>query len=58
MDLKDDKFETYAVANGVDQRPMDELDPTGVLVKPKWRGTYYEVCPGGRICHLYLSLPT
>ncbi len=39
MDVKDNKVETYAVKNGVDQHPMDELDHTGVLVKPKWRGT-------------------
>lgn len=40
--MKNNKVETYAVENGVDQRPMDELDPTGVLVKPKWRGTSYD----------------
>lgn len=42
MDVKDNKVETYAVENGVDQHPMDELDPTGVLVKPKWRGTSHD----------------
>lgn len=42
MDVKDNKVETYAVENGVDQHPMNELDPTGVLVKPKWRGTSHD----------------
>ncbi len=42
MDVKDNKVETYAVENGVDQHPMDELDPTGVLVKPNWRGTSHD----------------
>ena len=42
MDAKDNKVETYAVGNGVDQHPMNELDPTGVLVKPKWRGTSHD----------------
>lgn len=39
MDAKDNKV---AVGNGVDQHPMNELDPTGVLVKPKWRGTSHD----------------
>ena len=42
MDVKDNKVETYAVENGVDQHRMNELDPTGVLVKPKWRGTSHD----------------
>ena len=42
MDVKDNKVETYAVENGLDQHPMGELDPTGVLVKPKWRGTSHD----------------
>ena len=39
MDTKDEKFHTFVVNDDVEQLPMDELDPTGVLVKPKWRGT-------------------
>ena len=30
---------TYPVKGDADHHPMDELDPTGVVVKPKWRGT-------------------
>lgn len=42
MDTKDDlhsKVQTYAINDDAEQHPMDQLDPTGVLVKPKWRGT-------------------
>ncbi|KAL9606400.1 MAG: hypothetical protein Q9179_000420 [Wetmoreana sp. 5 TL-2023] len=35
-DDRDKHVETYRVA---EQHPMDQLDHTGVLVKPKWRGT-------------------
>ena len=42
MDMKDNKVETHAVENDVNQHAMDELDPTGVLVKPKWRGTSHD----------------
>lgn len=42
MDAKNNKVETCAVGNDVDQHPMDELDTTGVLVKPKWRGTSHD----------------
>lgn len=38
-DIKDDKVHTYVVNDDAEHLPMDELDPTGVLVKPKWRGT-------------------
>jgi len=41
MDLKKDgheKVQTYAI-NDVTDNPMDDLDFTGVVVKPKWRGT-------------------
>ncbi|KAL8718370.1 MAG: hypothetical protein Q9225_004487 [Loekoesia sp. 1 TL-2023] len=42
MDTKDDlhsKVQTYAINDEPEQHSMDQLDPTGVLVKPKWRGT-------------------
>ncbi|KAI4191057.1 MAG: hypothetical protein L6R41_000372 [Letrouitia leprolyta] len=41
MDVKDDhrsKVDTYIVNDDGDHHAMDELDPTGVIVKPKWRG--------------------
>jgi len=41
MDLKKDGHEnvqTYAI-NDVTDNPMDDMDFTGVVVKPKWRGT-------------------
>ncbi|KAL9594593.1 MAG: hypothetical protein Q9219_006953 [cf. Caloplaca sp. 3 TL-2023] len=37
MDSKD--VHTYVTNDDADHHRMDELDPTGVLVKPKWRGT-------------------
>ena len=40
MDTKDDfQSKTYAVNDDAASVPMDQLDPTGILVKPKWRGT-------------------
>ena len=42
MDVKDNKIETCAVDSGLDQHPIHESDPTGVLVKPKWRGTSFD----------------
>lgn len=36
MDSKDEQVRAYVID---DTHPMDQLDPTGVLVKPKWRGT-------------------
>lgn len=36
MDTKEDGGTVFV---NVDNHPMDQLDPTGVLVKPKWRGT-------------------
>ena len=39
MDTKDSKVQTYVVNDDATHHPMDDLDPTGVLVKPKWRGT-------------------
>lgn len=35
MDTKE-QVHTYVVNDDV---PMEDMDPTGVLVKPKWRGT-------------------
>lgn len=42
MDSKDDHHSnvaTYTVNDDGGHHAMDELDPTGVVVKPKWRGT-------------------
>ncbi len=42
MDTKEEKLndvQTYAIDDNMHDHPMDQLDPTGVLVKPKWRGT-------------------
>lgn len=35
----DSNVQTYQINNDADVHPMDMLDPTGVLVKPKWRRT-------------------
>lgn len=39
MECKGDKPLTYVINDDADRTPMDNIDPTGVLVKPKWRGT-------------------
>lgn len=39
MDIKDGNVQSHVVQGDDDAHPMDDLDPTGVLVKPKWRGT-------------------
>lgn len=42
MDTKENwhnDVETQVIDDDADLNPMDQLDPTGVLVKPKWRGT-------------------
>lgn len=39
MDSKDEQIRSYTINDDADVLPMDQLDPTGVLVKPKWRGT-------------------
>ncbi|KAI4220842.1 MAG: hypothetical protein LQ349_007988 [Xanthoria aureola] len=36
---KDEQVLSYVVNDDADTLPMDNLDPTGVVVKPKWRGT-------------------
>lgn len=39
MDAKDNNVRTSIVKDDADHHSMDDLDPTGVRVKPKWRGT-------------------
>lgn len=39
MESKEDKLHTYVINDDAERVAMDEMDPTGVLVKPKWRGT-------------------
>ncbi|KAL8693933.1 MAG: hypothetical protein Q9218_001347 [Villophora microphyllina] len=42
MDTKDERHntvQTRGINDDAEPYPMDRLDPTGVLVKPKWRGT-------------------
>ncbi|KAL8877838.1 MAG: hypothetical protein Q9198_004224, partial [Flavoplaca austrocitrina] len=39
MDTKDEQVVSYVINDDANPLPMDTLDPTGVIVKPKWRGT-------------------
>ncbi|KAL8845907.1 MAG: hypothetical protein Q9221_008964 [Calogaya cf. arnoldii] len=39
MDVKDEQVLSYVINDDANSLPMDTLDPTGVIVKPKWRGT-------------------
>ncbi|KAI4106121.1 MAG: hypothetical protein LQ339_003118 [Xanthoria mediterranea] len=36
---KDEQGLSYVINDDANTLPMDKLDPTGVVVKPKWRGT-------------------
>lgn len=42
MDTKDGNMQTSVIQDDPNHHPMDDLDPTGVLVKPKWRGTSHD----------------
>ena len=39
MESKEEKLNAYVTSDDAERATMDEIDPTGVLVKPKWRGT-------------------
>ena len=39
MDTKDEQVVSYVINDDANTLPMDTLDPTGIIVKPKWRGT-------------------
>ncbi|KAL9000493.1 MAG: hypothetical protein Q9169_000786 [Polycauliona sp. 2 TL-2023] len=39
MDTKDEHMVSYVIDDEPNAFPMDALDPTGVVVKPKWQGT-------------------
>lgn len=39
MDIKYGHMQTHVMQDDANHHPMDDLDATGVLVKPKWRGT-------------------
>lgn len=39
MEIKNNNVQSHVIQGDDDTHLMDDLDPTGVLVKPKWRGT-------------------
>lgn len=62
MDGKDEQVLSYVINDDADTLPMDNLDPTGVIVKPKWRGTAQdkkdmEVLGRHQVLRVWFSVP-